>query len=172
MVKCSNCLLVLWWRQVMGGERGREETIIFLDHPAMMMIILIIIATNIVIIISGTHSTFYHPFIHLIKLKHLAARIRKSLLPFWKVWKFEFLNVCHDVNTLYFVEIEFWRQYLAFWQLLWIFLTVTDKSALPAWRGSWVENNSEQFLQRNAQGAINHADPWNYRQTFLFLSEL
>ena len=91
----------------MGGERGgKEETIIFLDHPAMMMIILIIIATNIVIIISGTHSTFYHPFIHLIKLKHLAARIRKSLA-FLKGLKFEFLNVCHDVNTLYFVEIEF-----------------------------------------------------------------
>ena len=45
----------------------------------MMMIILIIIATNIVIIISGTHSTFYHPFIHLIKQKHLAARFTKAI---------------------------------------------------------------------------------------------
>ena len=96
MVKCSNCLLVLWWRQVMGGEGGKEETIIFLDHPAMMMIILIIIATNIVIIISGTHSTFYHPFIHLIKLKHLAARIRKSLafLKGLKIWVSKCLSWC------------------------------------------------------------------------------
>ena len=77
MVKCST--VWSWWDGGINGrrERGREETIIFLDHPAMMMIIWIIIATNIVIIISGTHSTFYHPFIHLIKTKHLAARLEK-----------------------------------------------------------------------------------------------
>lgn len=68
----------------------------------MMMIILIIIATNIVIIISGTHSTFYHPFIHLIKQKHLAARLRKTLKNL-KIGVSKFLTT----NTLYFVEIEF-----------------------------------------------------------------
>lgn len=87
-----------------------------------MMIILIIIATNIVIIISGTHSTFYHPFIHLIK--HLAASFRKTLKNL-KIGVSKFLTT----NTLYFVKIEFWRRYFGTTLILWIFLTVTDRSA-------------------------------------------